>query len=179
MPRLVLINGAPGSGKSTLARSLTTHLPDAVLVDVDSIVRSLPEWSTDRPQATRVAREQAVDQIREHLATDHDVIVAHYIGRTPYIEELESDAGDLGAEFRELVLLLPTETLAQRLIELRAGVRPGESPQHPDPGEAQRLAATIHDLLIARPRAERINATGTPDETFARVLSDLDSSDWE
>lgn len=173
MPRLVLINGAPGSGTSTMAALLAGRLPDALVIDVDRIRRSLPEWAFDHLAAGRLARSQAVDASREHLARDRDVVIAHHLAKNEFVEELQAEAGDLGATSHEIVLVLPVAVLRDRLAAREP--EPGESPddRFPGPQDAPRLADKVHELLIARPRAERVDASGTVEETFAAIVAAL------
>jgi chloramphenicol 3-O-phosphotransferase len=50
--RLILVNGAPASGKSTLARRYVDDHDQAVLVEVDTLRMTLPNWEQD--EATRL-----------------------------------------------------------------------------------------------------------------------------
>ena len=178
MPRLVLINGAPGSGTSTMAALLAGRLPDALLIDVDEIRRSLPEWATDHLAAGRIARSQAVDASREHLALDRDVVIAHHLAKNEFVQELQAEAGDLGAACHEIVLVVPAAVLRDRLVT--RGPDPVGTPADriPGPQDAPRLAVKVHELLIARPRAERVDASGTVDQTLAAIMAAL-ADPWD
>ena len=158
MARLVLLNGAPGAGKSTLARLLVERWPLALALNVDDLKHSLGQWQQDLTGSAVQARALAIAVIREQLASGHDVVLGQYLPRIDFIEELASDAGDLGASFHELVLVLDARQLAARLAE-RVG-----NPSRPEheinnrlvvPADAPKLVASIDTVLRARRRAER------------------------
>jgi hypothetical protein len=94
---LVLLNGAPGVGKSSLADRLVRQRPMMLALDVDGIKHALGRWEDDAGTAGRHARRLAVALIREQLAVGYDVVVAQYLARTDFIEELERVSADSGA----------------------------------------------------------------------------------
>lgn len=162
MPRLVLLNGAPGVGKSTIAALVAERQPNAVAVDVDEIRLGLPD--TDPAASGRVARERAVELVREHLGAGRDVVIGHHLAKADFIEELAADAGDLDAEFVEILLMVPAGVLRQRHVE------DGRTVTHSD---ATRLIDAVHALALVRPRAELVDAGGAPEQTAANVLAAL------
>lgn len=164
MPRLVLLNGAPGSGKSTLARLVGSRLP-AVVLDVDDVQAKLvADEGLEHAAAKRTARERAVDEARNALAAGGDVVVTDYVVRPDFAEELAADAGDLGVPFTEIVLYLGADELARRLDADRRAV------------DARRLTEATREVLLTRPRAERVDASGSVEQTLARVLEQLEDA---
>jgi len=172
MPRLILLNGAPGVGKSTIARQLAERNPFTLAFSIDDIKHSLGRWADDPTAAKVHARSLGVALIREQLGRGHDVILAQYIVRAAFIDELASDAGDVGASFHEIVLTVPVQALAGRI-----GARlsnPTKTALELNnrmvvPADAPDLVASITDLLRTRSRAERVDASGTVEETLAKV----------
>nr|NLI49165.1 AAA family ATPase [Propionibacterium sp.] len=172
MPRLILLNGAPGVGKSTIARLLAERNPFTLAFSIDDIKHSLGRWADDPTEAKAHARSLGIALIREQLGRGRDVILAQYIVRGSFIDELEADAGDVGATFHEIVLTLPVQALATRIGErLRNPTKTALELNNRMvvPADAPDLVASITEMLRARPRAERVDAGGTVEETLARV----------
>ena len=73
--RLILVNGPPASGKSTLARRYVDGHDGVVLVEVDTLRMTLPNWEED--EATRLAaRDLAAAAVVEHLCAGRDVVTS-------------------------------------------------------------------------------------------------------
>ena len=111
MARLILLNGPPSSGKSTLARRFVDDHPLALCLDIDVVRAMLGRW-LDRPtEAGLIAREMAKGMAAVQLEGDRDVIVPQYVGRLPFVEQLDALAVRTGAAFVE-VALLPSKAAA-------------------------------------------------------------------
>lgn len=115
MPRLILLNGAPGSGKSTLARRFAADHPLCLVLDIDDVRGMLGGWADDPEQSGLVARRLAVALARAHLLAGLDVVVPQLLGRVDFIDELQSVAADVGADWYEIVLTAGADTLLDRL----------------------------------------------------------------
>ncbi|GAA1484641.1 AAA family ATPase [Brachybacterium fresconis] len=171
-PTLMLLNGAPGSGKSTLAALLAAERPLALALDIDSIKHSLGGWDQDLQTSGLQARRLAVVMIRRHLADGHDVVLGQYLARTPFLEELEQLAADCGARFVEVALMLDERSLARRLRGRLAAPDRAEQAANDrfvDPEDAPQLVASIERVLTQRPRALRVDAAGSTEETLSLV----------
>ena len=180
MPVLVLLNGAPGVGKSSVAALLVGHRPLMLALDVDVLKHALGRWDDDPVSAGRHARRLALALIREQLASGHDVVVPQYLARTEFICDLESACADSDSRFVELVLVVDSSVLAERLDDRR--VHP-DRPEHAvnnvlvAPSDAPRLVGSVGAVLAVWPRATRIDASGPLAETLAQVLAALDRPD--
>lgn len=171
-PALVLLNGAPGSGKSTLAALLAAERPLALALDIDTLKHALGDWDRDLHASGMQARRLAVTLIRQQLADGHDVILGQYLARTAFLEELEQLAGDCGARFVEVALILDEVTLAQRLSRRR------DHPDRPEqarndrfvgPDDAGELVRSIQAVLQQRPTARLVAANRDP----AMIIEEL------
>jgi predicted kinase len=116
---LLLINGAPGVGKSALAQRYADEHPLALIVDIDSIRTRLGQWAVV-DESKLVARDLALALIRAHLHEGRDVVVAQYLGRPEFREQLAHVARELGAPFVEVVLTDDADRITARFRKRRA-----------------------------------------------------------
>jgi predicted kinase len=169
---LVLLNGAPGVGKSSLADLLVRQRPMMLALDVDRIKHALGSWDDDPGTAGRHARRLAVAVIREHLAAGYDVAVAQYLPRADFIDELEQVGLDSDARFVEVLLVVDAAALAQRLHQRQALP---DRPEHAinndlvGPADAPRLTGAVDAIQRMRPRATRVDASGSLTDTLERI----------
>jgi predicted kinase len=167
VPRLILLNGPPGCGKSTLAQMYVDDHPLALSLDIDRVRSLIGRWQ-DRPEESGLlAREMALAMARAHLLAGHDVVIPQYLGRLRFIEQLEQLAGEVAADFHELVLMDSKDNLLRRFVER------GRSSTLPAHVEAQEMvdrdgglpafAAMCERLLLvlaARPGATTVQTHG-------------------
>ncbi len=180
--RLILVNGAPASGKSTLARRYVDDHDQGVLVEIDSLRMTLPNWEQD--DATRLAaRDLAASAVVEHLGAGRDVMMAQYFGRLGYIVALEAMALQHDATFVEVVLAIDAAHAIDRFrARRRAMIERGETHPERDIADADVEAFIIDavDRLTRLPTA-RTNSRIVPvgleaseDAVYRRLCSILD-----
>ena len=109
-----MLNGPPGCGKSTLAQMYVDEHPLALNLDIDRVRGLIGQWQVDPHTSGLLARTLALAAARAHLTAGHDVVVPQFLGRPEFLEQLERLAEDVGADFREIVLLDAKESMLRR-----------------------------------------------------------------
>jgi adenylate kinase family enzyme len=181
---MMLINGPPAAGKSTLARRYVDDHERAVLVEIDTLRMTLPNWEND--EATKLmARELAAAQIVEYLGAGRDVVMAQYFGRLGYISLLEDVAREHGATFVEVILATGDALAIDRFrARRRQMIELGERHPERDIADAD-VDAFIFDavarltrLPTVRPESliVPVSRESTEDEVYRRLLTVLGAS---
>jgi predicted kinase len=177
MPRLLLINGLPGSGKSTLAARYVAERPLALCLDVDVVRGLLGAWLDHPHEAGLLARRLALAMARLALGEGRDVVVPQFLARPAFLGELERLAGELGADFVEVVLVEEPGAAAARLAQRAAG--PLTAVQRDahlllDRAGGLDTVPALHrglqDVLAGRPGARRVEPVpGDVEQTYRRL----------
>ena len=152
--------------------------PLAVNLDIDRVRSLLGSWREDPQASGLLARAIALAAARVHLASGHDVIVPQHLGRASFIEQLERLAKEVGADFREVVLL---DEKDQALVRFAERTRAGSDPAHLEAqelldrtGGAEELAAMydrILSIIAARPTARVVRTeAGQISAAYSKVL---------
>jgi predicted kinase len=174
---LVLVNGPPASGKSTIADALVASRPLALDLDIDVIRGQLGCWSDDPCASGLTARALAVSMATRHLTGGHDVVVAQFLARVDFIEELERAASVCNARFVEVALMIGRSEALEAFEQRR---RTPTASTHADaallvdaaggPDALGEMYDRYLELLERRPNAHRIPVTrGDIDATAALV----------
>lgn len=175
--RLVLVNGAPGSGKSTLAEHLAAGQPMALALDIDVVKHSLDGWQDDPTGSGFEARRSFLTTAEVQLQAGYDVYVGQFLAKVDFIEQLEALAEATESELIELVLVIDENTLAKRLEDRRLHpTRPEHAVNNVlvSSADAPEFISDIDALLAVRPRAVRIDASGSESETLRAIRESLE-----
>ncbi len=103
---------------------LVEQHPLGLALDVDVVRGLLGAWRADPTSAGLAARRLALAMAREHLRAGHDVVVPQYVGRSQFVDELESLADAVAAQFHEVLLLDDKETALGRFRHRHASGDP-------------------------------------------------------
>lgn len=147
------------------------------LTDVDGIKHALGRWDEDPAASGLHARRLTLALAGAHLSAGYDVVLGQYLARTSFIEDLETLAERLDAQWVELILDIDSATLADRLA------RRANEPDRPEhlvnnrlvgPEDAQHLPESIETVRRSRPGAVRIDARGSHTSTLDRLRAALE-----
>lgn len=182
MPRLVLLNGPPAIGKTTLARRYVQDHPLSLVLDIDTLRRSLGQWEAQPEQAGRLARDLALVMARTHLAGGHDVVVPQYVARTAFLDELGRTAQAVGGTFVEVYLTDERDAALARFAA-RAG-DPALAEHHREAarhvGGDEGLGAMvdrIEAVRLTRPHALTVRTrAGDEDRGYRDLVDALEAS---
>lgn len=176
-PALVAVGGLSGTGKSTLARRLAARFgaaPGALHLRSDVVrkllagageTERLPE-AAYRPEMSRRVYGTLEAAVRTGLAAGRGVIVDAVMARPDERVAAARLAASAGVPFRGLWLAAPTELLERRVEARRDDAS--------DAGAAVVQAQAGYDLGAVD--WIEVDASGGPDETFARAVAALRAS---
>jgi len=169
-PRLIAIGGLSGTGKTALGRALASDIapaPGALVLRSDITRKALlgvkeaerlPQEAYADPVTLQVFATLA-DQARRALAAGHSVILDAVYARADQRAIVEASAAVLGVPFHGLFLEADLATRIAR-VEARRG----------DASDADAAIARLQETYpLGQLGWTRIDASGTPQETLARV----------
>jgi predicted kinase len=165
-------------GKSTLAQMYVSEHPLAPDLDVDRLRSLIGGWQAEPEASGLLARTVALVAARVHLGSGHDVIVPQHVGRPEFIEQLAALAEDVGADFREIVLLDERDRALARFAERSQAALDSahlEAQQLLDrTGGALELSAMydrISSIIASRPGCIVVpTEVGKVDEAYQKIL---------
>lgn len=120
---LILINGPSGIGKSTISARLAAEMPNTIVIDIDELRRSIPNYKENRKESLRLSYEHAKEKIIEQLISGGSVIVDKAILDSAILDSYIEEGRRHGAEVHEFFLFTDKQSLQQRADE--RGYKPG------------------------------------------------------
>ena len=181
MARLIVLNGPPAVGKSTLAQRYLDDHPLTLNLDLDRLRRFVGGWRAEPLTAFELIRDIGLAATATHLRAGHDVVVPQYLGRVEYLQRLTALAGEVGADYREFVLL---ESKDRILARFAARTADAADQTHLDAqqlldaaGGTPQLEAMYDRMLLLmteRPQAQLLAAPeGDVEATYTGLLARL------
>lgn len=163
--KLIILNGPSGVGKSTISSRLQTDIADAVLIDVDELRRSIPNYKEQRRESLLLAYEKTRDAIVSILREGKTVIIDKAISFTDTLDSFVTTGKEYGADVREVILFAPREVVQGRADE--RGYKPGSLLTRERVGE---LWDQLNGLREERSQAIVIDTQGLSiEETYEKV----------
>lgn len=168
MPRLIAIGGFPGAGKSTAARRLSRelHIPR---LGSDYLGRTLRRARPEMSEPHRLGFSVLFALTDDFLNSNCSVIVDTNMGWNFQWERLDEIVARQHATFVPILLRCPKDVYLQRIAE-RHRVDPERNAsveQMLQLSHFERLCEFLEQL--DRPDVHDVDASGGPDETYARV----------
>jgi len=153
-----------------------------VLVEVDALRMTLPNWEEDEETRLR-ARDLAGAAVVEHLRAGREVVLPQYFGRLGYIRLMDDLTREHRATFVEAILAMDVSTAVDRFrARRRAMAERGE--RHPErdiadadvEGFIADAVARLARLPAARPESLVIpvDPEATEDDVYRRLRLRLD-----
>jgi predicted kinase len=121
--RLIILNGPTGIGKSTVASRLQAKIPRSIVLDIDEIRRSFPNYRENPRESLAFSYQKAGEALEENLRNGFDVIIDKTISDSGILDSYSAVAAACGARVFEFILFADRPTLQKRADE--RGYRPG------------------------------------------------------
>ncbi len=123
MARLIILNGPPGVGKSTIAARLHKDISNSILLDIDEIRRSIPNYKEQRKESLILAYQEAMRTIEDCLAKDQTVIIDKVVSDSDTLDSFVEAGNKQGVVINEILLFADKESVQKRADE--RGYKPG------------------------------------------------------
>ena len=121
--KLIILNGPSGVGKSTISALLHADMSNSILIDVDEVRRSIPDYKENRQESLMQSYEKTASMIDEAFKIEQNVIIDKTITYSDTLDLFISVAKKHNAEVYEFLLFADKATIQARADE--RGYRPG------------------------------------------------------
>jgi len=144
---------------------LHQEMPSSVLIDVDELRRTIPNYREQRKESLRRSYELTAEAIAEGLKNGHDVIIDKAISYADTLDTFIEIGKQYGAEVHELLLFAD-----KGVVEKRAEDRGFKEGGLLTPEKVSELWEKSHALHDQRPDAVVVDTTHmTPEEAYVAV----------
>ncbi len=168
-PKLIILNGPAGVGKNTIAELYMKDHSTSLIIDIDEVRRTIPDYRENREQSYKEACNLVYKQAEKHLLSGFDVVIPNTIKKVEVFDNLQSIATENNADLYECVLWTNKEDAISRAI--KRGFRPDSLLQE------DKLAGMYDELQEAiENRNNMIKITsveGKSDDVYAKLVDAL------
>ncbi len=166
--KLIIINGPSGIGKSTVALKVAETM-DAVLIDIDELRRSIPNYREDKKNSLNLAYQETTKKIEECLNSGKSVVIDKTITNEDVINLFIETGKKFKAQIFEFILFADKNITKDRAD--KRGYRPDSLL---DASRVEEIWEKINLLRLQRPQAIIINTdTKEIEEVFQEIISIL------
>lgn len=115
--KLVILNGPPGVGKSTIATRLHQEMPSSLLIDVDELRRTIPNYHEQREESLRRSYELTAEAIAAGLQNGHDIIIDKAISYSDTLDTFTEVGRKHNADIYEVLLFADKAVVEKRAAD--------------------------------------------------------------
>jgi predicted kinase len=92
-------------------------MPNSVLLDIDEMRRSVPDYKERRTESLQISYQKAAEAVGHHLELGQDVIIDKAISQSDTVDSLIEAGRAHGADVYEFLLFADKDTVQNRADE--------------------------------------------------------------
>jgi len=116
-PKLIIINGPAGVGKNTIAKLYKKDHSTSLVIDIDEVRRTIPNYREDREQSYKEACNLVYKQAEKHLLLGFNVVIPNIIKNVEVFDNFQRITTESNANLYECVLWTSKEDAIRRAIK--------------------------------------------------------------